>query len=71
MPLSLSNEEAASLDLIIQLAPVSPRAEIADRVHDALIERGFIRWVGGILIVTPKGIEALGRHRELPPPLPG
>lgn len=34
---------------------------IPDEVHDALVEKGYLRWERGVVFVTPAGAAALDR----------
>jgi len=59
----LTTREEVSLRHILE-TPVSSRPTLPDDVHDALVEKGHLRWVGGILVVTLEGIAALSEHRK-------
>ena len=37
------------------------RYVLPDDVHDALVEKGYIRWERGVLLITASGILALAR----------
>ena len=63
MPLLLSNEEAAAIRFVIDQSPHVSEDDIPQSTQDALIERGYLHWVGGMLLVTPKGMHALLRAR--------
>ena len=63
MPLLLSNEEAAAIRFIIERSPHVSEDDISQNTRDVLIERGYLCWVGGMLVVTSNGICALVRAR--------
>lgn len=35
---------------------------VPDDVHDLLVEKGYIRWDHGVLVITDAGVRVLERH---------
>ena len=35
---------------------------VPDDVHDLLVEKAYIRWDRGVLVITEAGVRALERH---------
>jgi len=59
---SLTDDEAAALSLILSHAPIKTQDE-APAGSDSLFAAGLLRWVGGMLVITPEGCKALANYR--------
>jgi hypothetical protein len=62
----LTEEQAHWLRRVLQTRPKRGGLDvftIPDDVHDALIEKGLIRWVHGQVEISLEGIRAISRYR--------
>ena len=59
----LTQVQLEGLRKVAASRPASTRGQfvLPDDVHDVLVDKGYIRWERGILLVTPSGILALAR----------
>ena len=60
----LTRAQAESLRKVAASRPVTAHEQyvLPDDVHDVLIEKGYIRWERGVVLVTTAGILALARN---------
>ena len=62
----LTDEQARWLRRVLETRPKRGGLDvftIPDDVHDALVEKGFIRWVRGQVEISLEGIRAISRYR--------
>ena len=59
----LSQAEAECLRKVAAARPADAqdRYVLPDDVHDSLIDKGYIRWERGVVLITTSGILALAR----------
>lgn len=62
----LSDDEAHWMMRLLRTRPKNgllDKFAMPDSVHDALVERGLIRWTRGKMEITLDGVRAVGRRR--------
>ena len=65
----MTDDEALILDSLVKNGPAEPSTMSAG-MRDALVACGYIRVVGGVLVITSAGIVALANHRRDDTPVP-
>lgn len=69
----LTEEQARWLRRVLQVRPKRGGLDvftIPDEIHEALMKKGFIRWVHGQVEISLEGIRAISRYRPPEPDLP-